>query len=473
MENENIIELEDISKAVKKQVILDCINFRITKDSMIGIYGQNGSGKSLLSEILAGRIKADSGRIIEKAGGCRVSVVSSSEKLRILEEDRRNDDSEFMGGKTDPGRSVMSFLSGGNDAEVTQLTKEFEMNRILDRGLKFLSTGEFRKVLLVKALIQQPDLLILDDPFTGLDLGMREELKELIGRISSGSGAVLIITGRLGDFKGLTTNIKNLEGGKLKDDSVAKPANKPVAVESYKGNVYQSETAGRELIGMSGVSLSFYELKVLNDINWKVVTGDHWQIRGRNGSGKSSLLSLINGDSPKAYGQKIDLFGRRRGTGETIWDIKKRIGTVSGALQLNHRISQNVLSVAVSGYFDTIGLYDRPDPVQIETAEEWCVQFGLKDELNSPFEKLSEGYKRKVLTVRAVIKNPDLLILDEPCQGLDDYNSAVVLDTVELLIERNHSTLLYVSHDPEYKMTSITNIMDLIPHSDGGFTSIT
>lgn len=474
MKNENIIELKNITKTVKKKIILDGLNLRIKKDSMSGIYGQNGSGKSLLAEIIAGRIKPDSGNITFKEEGCRVRVVSSSEKLRLLEEDRRNDDSEFMGGRTDPGRSVLTFLSngGGIDHEyLTALIEEFEITRITDRGLRFLSTGEFRKILLVKALMEKPDLLILDDPFTGLDLGMRDELKEMISKIGLSGGAVLLITGRHGDFKDLTTDIKLLEDGKIKEGGAVKPVKKTSAVNRGENTAAETAETGRELVRMSGVSLSFYDLQVLTDINWKVVSGDHWQIRGKNGSGKSSLLSLINGDSPKAYGQEIDLFGRRRGTGETVWDIKKRIGTVSGALQLNHRISQNVLSVAVSGYFDTIGLYDQPDPVQLETAEDWCFQFGLKEELHSPFEKLSEGLKRKVLTVRAVIKKPDLLILDEPCQGLDDFNSAVVLDTVELLIEKKQSTLLYVSHDPEYNMKSITNIMDLVPHKDGGYTN--
>jgi len=473
MSDKILIELDCISKTMKKKLVIDELSLRIEKNSMIGIYGKNGSGKSVLAEILAGNIEIGGGSVISKDGGCRVSVVSSSEKLRLLEQDRRNDDSEFMQGRTDPGRPVRALINSGDPAggRWLELVKEFELTKILDRGLRFLSTGEFRKVLLVRALLERPDLLVLDDPFTGLDITMRVELHGLISRIITENQAVVIISGRLSDFNGLTTDIRLLEDGGLREGPIEKPAG-PVLLQDAPVDIPEGRIIpGLELIRMQGVGLSYYELKVLTDISWTVTSGEHWQIRGRNGSGKSSLLSLINGESPKAYGQELYLFGLKRGSGETVWDIKKRIGTVSGALQYDHRISQNVLSVAVSGYYDSIGLYDKPDPVQIESAEHWCEQFGLAQYLKSSFSALSEGLKRKVLMIRAVIKNPDLLILDEPCQGLDDYNSAVVLDTVELLIENNHSTLLYVSHDPEYNMNSITNVMDLVPHQDGGYTN--
>jgi len=474
MSDRIIIELDRISKTINKTQVFNELSLRIEENSMTGIYGRNGSGKSVLSEILAGVIEPGSGSVISKDGGCRVSVVSSSERLRLLEQERRNDDSEFMQGRTDPGRAVRELLysRGTSGDRWIELIQEFELTKILDRGLRFLSTGEFRKVLLVRALLERPDLLVLDDPFTGLDPGMRAELHELISRISAENQALVIISGRLSDFSGLATDIRLLEDGRLRDWPIDDKPSVPRLRQDFQAGIPGGRIIqARELIRMQGVGLSYYELKVLTDINWTVTSGEHWQIRGRNGSGKSSLLALISGDSPKAYGQNLYMFGQRRGSGETVWDIKKRIGTVSGALQYDHRINQNVISVAVSGYFDSIGLYEKPDPVQIERAEHWCEQFGLAEYLKCPFRALSEGLKRKVLIIRAVIKNPDLLILDEPCQGLDDYNSAVVLDTVELLIENNHSTLLYVSHDPEYGINSITNVMDLLPHKDGGYTN--
>ncbi|MBI9105208.1 MAG: ATP-binding cassette domain-containing protein [Spirochaetales bacterium] len=474
MVNERIIELKNISKSIKHKLIINDLSHRIDRGSFSGIYGMNGSGKSLLSEIMAGRIEPDSGRIIKKAGGCRVSVVSSSEERRLLEEERRNDDTDFMQGKIDPGRSVRQFIRAGiwtSEIDFDDLASEFEMTNVLDRGLRFLSTGEFRKCLLLRAILEAPDLLILDDPFAGLDLVMRKELRKLIGRIEGAIEAVLIISGRMSDFDGLTSDIRILGDGATIEGRAGKMEVRTAVPDEVSTEPETEPCPAMELVRLEGVCLSYYDLKVLTDINWKIVSGEHWQIRGRNGSGKSSLLSLVNGDNPKAYGQKIDLFGRRRGTGETVWDIKKRIGTVSGTLQQNHRISQSVLSVAVSGFFDSIGLYEKPNLHQLETAEHWCLQFGLKDCLKTSFSDLSEGFKRKVLTVRAVIKKPDLLILDEPCQGLDDYNAAVVLETVELLLEKKHSTLLYVSHDPEHNMKSITNIMDLVPHEDGGYTN--
>ena len=397
----------------------------------------------------------------------------------MLERDRYYDDTDFMQGALDPGRTVRKILEQEaakkiSESELESYIDEFGIENILDRGIRFLSTGEFRKMMIVKALSEKPDLLVLDDPFTGLDLDSRAELESLLPVIRKKIGALVILSGRKHDFE-CCGQIKMymLEDGRLSEINALKETSNDgrMAEAGLRMNVRRPNCRGNELIRMDAVGMSYYDEPVLKNINWKVCEGDHWQIIGPNGSGKSSLLSLINGDSPKAYGQSIYLFGKKRGSGESVWDIKKQIGTVSGALQQGHRISSNVLSVVVSGFFDTIGLYDRPDPVQLAKAESWCEEFGLTELMEKPYNSLSEGQKRAVLAVRALIKQPRLMILDEPCQGLDDYNSEFILDVAKKIIESDHSTLLYVSHDPYHLMPGITGKLELVPHPDGGYTA--
>ena len=481
-----LLKLADAGISVKRKPVLTAVNIAVYSGDMIGIYGLNGSGKSLLAELIAGRLKLENGSI-ERSGGLRAAVVSSAECSRMLEEDRHNDDSEFMQGRVDPGRSVRDIFriavdNDLNEAAIKRYEDMFNISHIMDRGIRFLSTGEFRKMMIVSSLLAKPDILVLDDPYTGLDLQTRNSLHGMIGDIKHEVKSLIFISGRLDDLDECSRLFMLRKGGL---DSFASIDNiRQAATEMIPGKIKNSEGVSidspadrhgereiEELIRMESVHMSYYNDKILSDINWKVVSGEHWQLSGPNGSGKSSLLSLVNGDSPKAYGQQIFLFGRKRGSGETVWEIKQQLGCVSGVLQREHRISQNVLSVVISGFFDTIGLYDKPDPVQIEKARGWCYEFGIEEFLDKPFNTLSEGMKRAVLIIRAIVKHPKLLILDEPCQGLDDLNSEFVINIVQRIINREHTTLLYVSHDPLYRMNAIDNILELVPFPGGGYTA--
>ena len=376
-----LLNFEDVEIVLKKNVILRNFNFSLETGDFIGIYGENGSGKSVLAETFAGRIEPYVGGVFcgDNVG---VAVVSSYEQNRLIEQERYFDDSEFMHGRTDPGRCVADILgledvdACGSGLDVIGI---LGIEGILDRGIKFLSTGEFRKLLFAKALLSGASVIVLDDPFTGLDVETRNRIVCLIDALPQFFSAVVIISGRFGDLKGCKKHFL------LKDGRLGVIGRHECSVFLERSRAFVPETGGngglfdkrvcggREcLVRMNNVGLSFYDDRILSNVNWEVFRGDHWQIVGPNGSGKSSLISLVTGDSPKAYGQEIFLFGRRRGSGETVWDIKERIGFVSGNLQRLHRIDQSVLSVVVSGFFDTIGFYDRPDPIQLEEARRRC-----------------------------------------------------------------------------------------------------
>ncbi|MDC7124761.1 MAG: ATP-binding cassette domain-containing protein [Spirochaetales bacterium] len=473
-----IFELKNADVIIKDKYILKNINISIKKNEITGVYGANGSGKTLLSDVIGGKRKLDNGERVF-IPGAKVSVVSSIEQQRMLERDRYNDDSEFIG-KEDPGRSVRTILGLAKnekfDSKVEQLIKTLQIEHILDRGIKYLSTGEFRKMMIADAVIKNADIIILDDPYTGLDRESRKKLILLINELKE-LYSIIVVSGRLEDMQNCERYFL-LEGGQLSEyqtnDDLKKKVEavnaNSVKLKEPENFLEKKEILKEELIRLDKVSMSYYGEKILTDISWSVVSAEHWQIIGPNGSGKSSLISLINGDSPKAYGQNLYLFGNKRGSGETVWDIKQKIGLVSGSLQRMHRSGQNVLSIVLSGYFDTIGLYDKPTPIQINYAKTLCEDFGLEDIIQTDFDKLSEGLKRTVLIIRALIKTPKLLILDEPCQGLDDHNSSFIVKTASNIIKSTTTTLIYVSHDPYYQMDGINKTLNLVPHKDGGYT---
>jgi molybdate transport system ATP-binding protein len=219
---------------------------------------------------------------------------------------------------------------------------------------------------------------------------------------------------------------------------------------------------------MRDVSVRYGPTPILHSVNWRVISGEHWMLYGPNGSGKSTLLSLITGDNPKAYGQEIELFGRKKGSGESVSQIKQHIGFVSGDLQLSFPLRTSVLDTVRSGFFDTIGLFDEPSGLQTRAALSWLDRLGLAHTADAKLKHLSFGQRRLLLIARAVVKQPELLIADEPCQGLDEAHAADVLELLERIGNETGSTLLYVTHNVEERLPCISQVLELEPdHTTG------
>ncbi|MCZ9277965.1 molybdate ABC transporter ATP-binding protein ModF [Escherichia albertii] len=210
--------------------------------------------------------------------------------------------------------------------------------------------------------------------------------------------------------------------------------------------------------------VSYNDRPILNNLSWQVNPGEHWQIVGPNGAGKSTLLSLITGDHPQGYSNDLTLFGRRRGSGETIWDIKKHIGYVSSSLHLDYRVSTTVRNVILSGYF---GIYQAVSDRQQKLVQQWLDILGIdKRTADAPFHSLSWGQQRLALIVRALVKHPTLLILDEPLQGLDPLNRQLIRRFVDVLISEGETQLLFVSHHAEDAPACITHRLEFVPDGD-------
>ncbi|WP_319561692.1 ATP-binding cassette domain-containing protein [Marispirochaeta sp.] len=446
------------------------------------LYGPNGSGKTWYSRLLAGEVIPFGGtRDAAPELNARTESVSFETGLYLLEAEKRRDESDLNGGAPDLGRPVGEYLGirGNLPRQYHGLMQRFRLNSLLNRGLRALSSGELRKVLIMHALIDEPLLLILDDPFDGLDIEARKELTDLLEHLLA-QCALVIITGRRREAPEYTDQLIELSAALTdkKFDKADLPGNEKAGlwekIRRRRENGMEKEkerTKGRPLLDMRQINVSYRNEVILRDVNWKVLSGEAWKISGPNGAGKTTLMELVNGDNPKAYGQELYLFGRRKGTGESVWEIKKQIGHVSAALHMRQLMGIPVMSVVLSGFFDTLGLYDRPKDIQIDEAREWSRLFGIDDVLTKPMRQVSFGIQRVALIVRALIKRPELLLLDEPCHGLDDHNTSMVLQAAQLIAKNEIATLLYVSHDPDHHVPAITHHLLLKPHEKGGYTA--
>ncbi len=363
-----------------------------------------------------------------------------------------------------------------SDITIQQFIEKEEQYDTLEaassRKLRTFSAGEQKKEFLKYCLNQNPDYIILDNPFDHLDQASRKTLADSLEELSESLGFIQLVN-RTEDLLSFIEN-----KAQITDDSfVTKPINTstnptekthttqiPKPLHSYEGN-------NPVLVKMDGVSVSYNERPIVDSIFWTIQQGEFWQLIGPNGSGKSTILSMITGENPKGYGQELYLFGKKKGSGESVWDIKKNIGIFSTSMtqmfKRNHTLEQMILS----GFFDSIGLYTQPTILQKQIANQWLEVIGMNALKNKSFLQLSLGQQRVILIVRAVIKHPPLIILDEPLEGLDDNNSVLVTDLINLLIQETNMTIIYVSHrmEPALKPKSV---FELIPMETGSIGKI-
>lgn len=393
----------------------------------------------------------------------RVVCISFSRQQALYEQELREDDSDLMD-RPDIGTRVRDFLADAEGNLPEDWLRRFGLNHLLDQGLRFLSTGETRKVLIVQALMSQPDLLILDEPCTGLDSDSRQVLYDSLLSLKQQGLSLLLLSRRPDLLPDWLDGLSYWQGNRLAFHSPWQSARTrpewqhllhfqqqalPVLPADDPLTPTPALAANEPLILLDKISIRYGDKPVLRDFSWRVEPGEHWRISGPNGSGKSTLLSVITGEHPQCYSNAVRVFGYRRGSGESLWDIRRHFGLVSGRLHRDYRVSANAQSVVLSGLFDSIGVYQPVNPSQEKLALQWLAVFRLESRARHSFHALSHGEQRLVLIARALIKRPQLLILDEPCEGLDAISRQMVLALVNRLAESGECTLLYVSHDDD------------------------
>lgn len=342
-------------------------------------------------------------------------------------------------------------------------------------SLQTMSSGQKKKALLTHLLSQHPDLLILDDVYSNLDSSTQISFTETFENLSHTTLLIQLFFRKKDVLPCmdvvLTLNDENII---VKEEPLNTFRETTTSIDSsYQFKLpplYSEHHSPHEtLIQLSNVSLHYLDKKVLYNINWTILKGEFWQLVGKNGAGKSTLVTLITGDNPKAYGQDITLFGRKKGSGESIWDIKRQIGYFTPSMIAQFTRNDSVENMIISGLMDSVGLYVLPSDLQKEMASQWMEMLGASFKKKS-FQQLSIGQKRMVMVARAMIKQPPLLILDEPTIELDDENSKLFIEMVNAIAETKKIAIIYVSHREEDNLHP-HKIFELTP-TENGFTGI-
>ncbi|EGQ7647360.1 TPA: molybdate ABC transporter ATP-binding protein ModF [Vibrio alginolyticus] len=449
-------------------------DWKINTQQSWGIFSADGDIGSLLGDLICDEMSPNSGEI--ELNGLSVAQVSLSEQQRLLERELEKDDTDFLD-RIDQGSTVYSLiLEQSQDTNLTeQLVNDLDLSHLRDSGFRVLSTGETRRVMLARALATQPDLVLLDNPFTGLDIAHRAALARYLHSLSQ-NVQLLITFSRESDMPEWINSIALFSAGKL-DSTMDKSSwdNHPIIGQIKSQSEQQSEEMmslirqhqhstpfNNPIFELKNGAVKYTDKKIFTGLNWRIDKGQHWQVKGPNGCGKSTLLGLIFGDHPQCYSNDIDIFGKKRGTGETIWEIKQHIGMVSSALHLQYRVNCSALEVILSGFYDSIGLYNQPTRKEMNIANEWLDILHMSQYKKTSFKQLEYGQQRLLLIARAIVKQPTLLILDEPYQGLDFLGRRLVKNTLELIARENLSQLLYVSHYQEDRLDSIKNELEFV-----------
>jgi molybdate transport system ATP-binding protein len=520
-----LLVVEDISIRWGERLVFPRFSWTWRRGEQWAILGPNGSGKSLLALALSGRLPLARGEIrylfdATDDGGAdmaapehSVALLSPHIQRELATQESSFYQSRWHSGISEGWRTVARFLARASVEDINPFEiggrrgdrREYQENRrricrwlgiehLFRRKLVGLSNGEQRRVLLAHTLLRRPQLLILDDPFGGLDRATRLRLQRAIHRLMRNRVPVLLLTSRPDELPVRTSHVllvhrhriiargprrrmlrhplvrqlrrSRLGAGVLnKTPSAADREGPPARLSRRQGR--GPGAGGRRdgrsapLVEMNQVTVRLGRKRILDRVTWTMRAGESWVLLGPNGSGKTALLSLIQGDNPQAYALDIRIFGVRPRSTQTLWHMRQQIGWLSPELHLHYPPGWSCLEVVCSGYFNTVGLYQPCTARQRTTARGWLRAFGLDARADDAFGDLSLGDQRLLLLARAAVKRPKLLILDEPCQGLDATHRQAVLARTDRVTDRTRAGLIFVTHHPREMPSCITHLLEL------------
>lgn len=450
------------------------IDFVMYENEQLAIIGENGSGKTKFIDMITGRHPVFQDQIFYNFGDNSNKLVSDNIKYITFRDSYGSYDGSYylqqrwnqqeIDEETPTVGKLLEdiFNYTGKDTLERRVFQDriyelFSLDIFLDKYIILLSSGELRKFQLAKMLLSEPKILIIDNPFIGLDNETRDLFQNLLNSLILDYGIQLILViSKLKDIPSFITHICEFKNEQLLNKSdisqfiikndltipIDKDLKNLILSLPEKCNEYRAD----RIIEMHDVNIRYGSRHIIRNLEWIVKNGDLWALNGKNGAGKSTLLSLICADNPQSYACNITLFDRKRGSGETIWDIKKHIGYISPEMHRAYNKDIECIKIVASGLNDSVGLYVKPTEEEYSACEFWMNIFGIKKLRNRTFMQISSGEQRLVLLARAFVKDPELLILDEPLHGLDERNCRLVKDIIEIFCKRKNKTLIMVSH---------------------------
>lgn len=456
------------------------VDFCLNAGEQLAVVGPNGGGKSILIDIIIGKYPLLMNEVEYDFSPSSSNLVSDNLRYITFRDSYGDADGSYYYQQRWNSQDMENIPVVGDllpqckDEQLKEsLYTLFRIEEMLQKPIILLSSGELRKFQLTKTLLSGSRVLIMDNPFIGLDAGTRDLLKSLLTELIKVIGLqVILVLSKSDDIPDFITHVITVEnmicGEKLprseyqgvcvpekmlSDEKIQAILDMP-----YKDNLYKAAN----VVKLNKVSIRYGERTILRELDWTVKCGEKWALSGENGAGKSTLLSLVCADNPQSYACDITLFDRKRGSGESIWEIKKHIGYVSPEMHRAYLKNIPAIDIVASGLHDSIGLYKRPKEEDRAVCLFWMDIFGVKQLADRSFLQLSSGEQRLVLLARAFVKDPELLILDEPLHGLDLYNRRLVKDVIETFCHRNDKTMIMVTHYKEELPACITDSLYLV-----------
>jgi molybdate transport system ATP-binding protein len=471
------------------------LNFTLNQGEHWALIGESGSGKSALLQTIAGRFNITGGDItwhffedfLKKTDNIGSSI--THHKMIALVEGKHHFKNlsntanfyyqqRYNSSDSEDALTVEQYLhslQAENHKTIywtfEKVTGLLKLNALLDKQIIKLSNGETKRLMLAAALLKNPVLLLLDSPLTGLDAQTRKEFNLIVDEIIASGISVIMATSPY-EIPAAITHVAVLKEGKIREQMEKEGFKPELFMQDSEDEIDNAElkallnpeakkTAYQFIVKMNAVHIQYGEKVILDKITWQILPGERWALLGPNGAGKSTLLSLINGDNPQAYANDIVLFDKKRGTGESIWDIKSKIGFVSPELHQYFPTDNSCLQVIESGYYDTLGLFKPSQKTKAETALRWMKALEIEKYARVLLKNIPASAQRLCLLARALIKNPDLLIFDEPCQGLDEHQQHHFKKLVDTICSLSNVTLIYVTHYQHEIPESVTKVLRL------------
>lgn len=460
-----------------------------------GIVGPNGSGKSLLAAALAGRVPVVQGTLIHRVEGelvpaCdlgggharrhHVVLLSQGDHTALATLRSGYHQARWNAGEIQSSPRVDELLTrhsveainpfevlpepadaGAFAQRQREVIEVFRLTPLLHRRVNQLSDGETRKLLLARATLRGPRVLVLDEPFAGLDVQFRAELRGILDSLA-GSGVTLVLaTTRPDELPACITHVLQVAECQVQGQGPRAKLKPSRPVDRAAGRARAGAALGPAIVELSSVSVRYGDVTILDRVDFTVRQGEHWAVLGRNGAGKSTLLSLLLADNPQAYANQVRLFGQQRGTGDSIWEVKARIGWMAPELLVHYPAGWRCLEVVLSGFHSSLGLYRPCSAEQTERGRQVLASLQMDALAERPLCSLSQGQQRLVLLARALVGNPELVILDEPCQGLDATFTARVGGAVDRVAQDGRASIIYVTHHEEELPSCITHVLRL------------